>query len=270
MSGIKEFWKKELRELRDLNGWRVSTKLTIGFSCFLFISLVVTVLIFSQSSGNSSKLLFINSVVLIFIFGMLLGVGSRMFEGKEKESLSDPLTGLANRRFFQDTLLKELRRAQRYEKQLSIIMCDIDHFKSINDTYGHNVGDEVLVSIADLMLGSVRATDFVVRYGGEEFVVLLPESTIKEGVSVAEKIRKTVESAGVVSRSRLGLRLKTTLSAGVAAYPFDGETGDGLIMKADKGLYLAKNRGRNRVCTVSEVQIQKRPARRKGDTYNNF
>jgi two-component system cell cycle response regulator len=133
-------------------------------------------------------------------------------------------------------------------------VADIDHFKGVNDTYGHNVGDEVLEQVAGIMLTSVRATDFVVRYGGEEFVILLPETRVADAQQVADKLRKTIGDTIMESTTRPGITLKVSVSAGVAAYPVDGGSGEELILKADKALYYAKQHGRNRVVTVTEAE----------------
>jgi diguanylate cyclase (GGDEF)-like protein len=177
-----------------------------------------------------------------------------MFENTERESLSDPLTGLANRRFFQEILLRELRRAQRSNQPLSLIIADIDHFKGVNDTYGHNVGDEVLEQVGSIMLSSVRATDFVIRYGGEEFVVLMPETRLADALQVANKLRKTIGDTILESTSRPGMTLKVTISGGVAAFPGDGQTGEQLILRADRALYWAKEHGRNQISTMADVE----------------
>jgi diguanylate cyclase (GGDEF)-like protein len=201
----------------------------------------------------SNGQLFLTLILALIIGGLVIFAG-RMFETTERESLSDPLTGLANRRFFQEILLRELRRAQRGNTPVTLLICDIDHFKGVNDTYGHNVGDEVLEQVAGIMLSTVRATDFVIRYGGEEFVILLPETRLADAVAVADKLRKTVGDTILESTSRPGITLKVTISTGVATFPSDGNTGEQVILKADKALYFAKQSGRNRVCTVAEME----------------
>jgi diguanylate cyclase (GGDEF)-like protein len=210
--------------------------------------------VFTAEVTDLSRTQFFNAGYLALIIGGLFIFAGRLFESTERESLSDPLTGLANRRFLQEILLRELRRAQRSNQPVSLIIVDIDHFKGVNDTYGHNVGDEVLEQIAGTMLSSVRATDFVIRYGGEEFVILQPETRAADGATVADKLRKTIGDTIMESTSRPGITLKVTISAGVAAFPVDGQTGDQVILKADKALYWAKQHGRNRVATVHDVE----------------
>ena len=212
--------------------------------------------LFTADMSDLSRSQFFNAAVLALIIGGLVIFAGRMFESTERESLSDPLTGLANRRFLQEILLRELRRAQRSNQPVSLIIADIDHFKGVNDTYGHNVGDEVLEQVAGIMLSSVRATDFVIRYGGEEFVILQPETRAADAAAVADKLRKTIGDTIMESTSRPGITLKVTISAGVAAFPVDGQTGEQVILKADKALYWAKQNGRNRVASVHDMETE--------------
>jgi diguanylate cyclase (GGDEF)-like protein len=209
---------------------------------------------FTAEVSDLTRNQFFNTLILALIIGSLVILAGRMFENTERESLSDPLTGLANRRFFQEILLRELRRAQRSNQPLSLIIADIDHFKGVNDTYGHNVGDEVLEQVGSIMLSSVRATDFVIRYGGEEFVVLMPETRLGDAMQVANKLRKTIGDTILESTSRPGMTLKVTISGGVAAFPGDGQTGEQLILRADRALYWAKEHGRNQICTMNDVE----------------
>src|SRR3979411_6648 len=145
--------------------------------------------VFTADVNSLSRTQFINAFVLALIIGGLVIFVGRLFESTERESLSDPLTGLANRRFLQEILLRELRRAQRSNQPVSLIVADIDHFKGVNDTYGHNVGDEVLEQVAGIMLTGGRATDFVVRYGGGEIALLLPETRVAEAQQGADQLR---------------------------------------------------------------------------------
>ena len=210
--------------------------------------------VFTKDVNDLTRNQFFNTVLLALIIGSLVLLAGRMFETTERESLSDPLTGLANRRFFQEILLREMRRAQRGNQPLSLIIADIDHFKGVNDTYGHSVGDEVLEQVGSIMLSSVRATDFVIRYGGEEFVVLMPETRAVDAVQVANKLRKTIGDTILESTSRPGMTLKVTISGGVGSFPADGQTGEQLILRADRALYWAKEHGRNRIATIADVE----------------
>ena len=130
---------------------------------------------------------------------------------------------------------------------LSVIMLDIDKFKNVNDTYGHRKGDEILTRIGELLLKSVRNSDFVGRYGGEEFIILLPETDANSGFKVAEKIRTLIASANL-----LGEEMPLTESSGISTYPEDGANEEELIEKADQALYYSKNNGRNRSTSWDE------------------
>jgi diguanylate cyclase (GGDEF)-like protein len=209
--------------------------------------------IFTSGVSDLSRTQFFNAFILaLIISGLVIFVG-RAFDTTERESLSDPLTGLANRRFLQEILLRELRRAQRSNQPIALMIVDIDHFKSINDTYGHNAGDEMLEQLAGIMITSVRATDFVVRYGGEEFVILLPETRLADAHQVAEKLRKTIGETVMESTAKPGVTLKCTVSIGVSMYPLDATSGEGMILMADRALYYAKQHGRNQVVTVADA-----------------
>lgn len=160
-------------------------------------------------------------------------------------STRDGLTDLYNRREFDNRLREEALRARRYNKPFSVLMLDVDHFKHVNDRYGHPAGDEVLITVADLIRLNVRPIDAVCRYGGEEFSVILPE-TDKEGARVvAERIRSTL--ADSLTATPQGDMIRVTVSIGIAAFPRDGDTGPALINAADQALYAAKHEGRNLV-----------------------
>ncbi|NOQ51354.1 MAG: diguanylate cyclase [Desulfuromonadaceae bacterium] len=160
---------------------------------------------------------------------------------------TDPLTRLYNRRYLYEKLTAELNRCYRGTSPISLIMADIDHFKRVNDQYGHQVGDEVLVKISDLLQEKLRTYDLAARYGGEEFCLVLPETDLEAAQNIAERIRQRVESLPLAPP--MG-RDKLTMSFGVAAYDgtYDG-TIDELIRAADDALYEAKNGGRNQVKT---------------------
>ncbi len=176
---------------------------------------------------------------------------------REKEvyremAITDALTNVYNRRYFQEVLLREINRAERYGHFLSSLMIDIDDFKLYNDIHGHLSGDEILRQIASLFMQCTRKVDFIFRYGGEEFVFLLPE-TGKEGAFVlAKRIRGVVEGAGFKYGER-----QLTVSIGLAVYPDDVQKGNELISKADEALYQAKRLGKNRVCLL-EIKDDKK------------
>jgi two-component system cell cycle response regulator len=158
----------------------------------------------------------------------------------------DGLTQVSNRRYFEDTLDRELSRCRRYQRSLSLVMVDIDHFKKINDTWGHLAGDAVLKDVATTIRGRIRREDVIARYGGEEFALLLPEIDLKGAVAMAEKVRKLVEKHHFSFDSE---DIPVTVSCGVASLAKKNETASALVKRADEKLYQAKDKGRNRVCS---------------------
>jgi len=164
-------------------------------------------------------------------------------EELREQAIHDPLTKLYNRRYLNETLAREIARAERENNPLSVIISDIDHFKMINDTYGHSVGDRFLVEIANLMKNHARGSDIVCRYGGEEFLLVLPGTIISSAAKRAEEIRQKCTEIIIQHE---GKDLMVTMSFGVATYPDHGEAAEEIIIKADKALYRAKAQGRNR------------------------
>lgn len=142
--------------------------------------------------------------------------------------------------------MEEVERARRYGTGMAVIMADIDQFKRLNDEFGHLLGDEVLRQASSLFHQQLRKIDVVCRFGGEEFAILLTQTTVKPAVTIAEKLRRMVEGFQFP-----GVPRTVTISAGVAAFPTHGKTRDELIRAADNGLYAAKQAGRNRVCLAS-------------------
>lgn len=165
-------------------------------------------------------------------------------------SQTDPLTRLFNRRHLIDVLNTELIRSKRHKATCSIVLADIDHFKTVNDRYGHQKGDEILVCVAELITDQLRPYDIAARYGGEEFCLVLPETSLEEAVDIAERIRIKTENLQFSAESE---GLKLTISFGVTCYSGNTEeTLDDLISRADKALYQAKEKGRNLVVTAKE------------------
>jgi two-component system, cell cycle response regulator len=162
----------------------------------------------------------------------------------------DPLTNLYNRRFLMEILESELQRARRLRSSLSLLIVDLDHFKEVNDRHGHQTGDGVLVQVADALRRGLRSYDVASRYGGEEFVLLLPGTPIAEAVAVAERLRREVESLKITAATGA---VSTTVSIGVACSTAADEASpeiDPLFRRADAALYRAKNNGRNRVVAL--------------------
>jgi two-component system cell cycle response regulator len=181
---------------------------------------------------------------------------AQLFEAMEKMATTDGLTGLTNHRTFQGRLDESLATAKRYGRKLSFILTDVDHFKSVNDTYGHPMGDQVLKGVARILREQARDTDIVARYGGEEFAVIMPETDMAGAQVIAERIRERL--AKEVFQTEQG-PLTVTLSLGVATFPESSQDKQGLIDLADQCLYFAKRHGRNQ--TVTTVQLQAGPRR---------
>jgi diguanylate cyclase (GGDEF)-like protein len=178
----------------------------------------------------------------------------------EEMSLTDHLTGLYNSRYFDKRLTEELGRAKRYGQYLSLIFCDIDFFKKINDTHGHKTGDAVLTALGHIfaseigsaeMLSRLRKSDIVARYGGEEFVIILPQTTKDGGITTAERIRSVIERSTFSTEKGESMG-NITLSFGVSEFPSDAQAVEDLIVKADSAMYAAKNSGRNSVVGWNE------------------
>jgi diguanylate cyclase (GGDEF)-like protein len=164
----------------------------------------------------------------------------------EALSITDPLTGLANRRRLMARLEEEVARARRYKTPMSVVMLDIDHFKQVNDTHGHAMGDEVLRNIGAMLKASVRTTDLAARYGGEEFALVLSHTDIAAAQQVAEGLRQKFAE---LEHHLDGVTLTKTVSMGVASRDGQGEipNSEDLLKHADEALYRAKQGGRNRV-----------------------
>lgn len=170
-------------------------------------------------------------------------------------AVTDSLTGLYVRRYFMVKFQEELLRAQRYEKNLTVIMADMDRFKTINDTHGHSTGDRVLRIVGKFLQQNIRDVDIIARFGGEEFVILLPEADKNEARTVSERLRGNLEHLKLDDLPPL------SISIGIAAYPEDGNDIEELIIRADAAMYAAKQSGRNRVEMYASGMDQLRPER---------
>lgn len=171
---------------------------------------------------------------------------SLAIEALEQRAMTDPLTGLYNRAYLADRFLVELRRARNYGFPMSIALFDIDRFKRINDRYGHLAGDAVLGKFGSFLRERTRSTDTVVRYGGEEFAILMATADGDVAFEQADRIRAELQNTPFVVPGRSD-PIRVTISSGVATYPQDGLTFTDLIAVADAGLYRAKENGRNQV-----------------------
>lgn len=175
----------------------------------------------------------------------------RVHEEAQRLSLTDALTGLSNYRYLRECLRREVERASRFRHTLAVLVLDLDHFKEINDTYGHGAGDAVLAEFARRVRVEIREVDFAFRQGGEEFVVLLPETDEPGAAVVAQRLGEAIRRNPVLVVSHQQehpLRIAVTVSVGVAVYPPHGESGLAVLEAADDALYAAKAAGRNTFC----------------------
>jgi diguanylate cyclase (GGDEF)-like protein len=191
--------------------------------------------------------------IILFLIFRLAGRLSDAYSTIEKMSITDDLTQLFNRRHFHARLDEEIERARRYEHPMSLLMMDLDHFKRINDRYGHQTGDDVLKTIAAILRAKTRNADVVARYGGEEFVVLLPETKQKAARVTAEKLRTAIEQHQLSAPDRSVFHV--TASFGVSSLDMadknNADPGDQIVKMADDAMYQAKQAGRNRVVVFS-------------------
>jgi diguanylate cyclase (GGDEF)-like protein len=171
------------------------------------------------------------------------------FEDTIQKSTHDELTHLLNRSFFQENLDHQLAQAKRNESSLSLLFIDIDDFKEINDEFGHQAGDTVLCSVAKLLDEEIRQSDFAIRYGGEEFVVVMPETGTVDALILSERIRRSIEEHKYVYKKS---KLRLTVSGGVASYPNDANDKEDLIYYADSALYRSKGAGKNCISVFKE------------------
>jgi diguanylate cyclase len=175
-------------------------------------------------------------------------------EAVRNESLTDPLTTLANRKYFDEALARNMLEATTSTEPMSLVLADIDHFKTFNDTFGHLTGDQVLRLVALSIKQTVKGQDIAARYGGEEFAVILPRTALREAITVADHIRRAVMGKELMKRSTGEHLGRVTVSVGVASYR-RGDTIPALIERADACLYAAKRNGRNRVISETDPQV---------------
>jgi two-component system cell cycle response regulator len=168
-------------------------------------------------------------------------------------ALTDGLTGLYNRHYLNTHLGNMVKQAAENSKNLALMILDMDHFKEVNDTYGHDVGDMILKQLAALMIRTARSTDLVARFGGEEFVVLMPETDPLAALGAANRMREMVEATDFTITPDGQKIIKKTVSIGIASLHFEKDSAEALLKRADEALYLAKNSGRNNVKVATKL-----------------
>jgi diguanylate cyclase (GGDEF)-like protein len=195
-----------------------------------------------QSSGEAERRL-----VSVLAEQVALALGNlKLRESLRNQSICDPLTGLFNRRYMEESLEREFSRASRNKSSVSIVMMDLDNFKRFNDTYGHQAGDALLRAFGDLLKRSSRGQDIACRYGGEEFVLVLTDSNLAGALRRAEILRQQVKQLSVEYAGQL--LGAVSISMGVALYPDHGTTMGDVLRASDQALYCAKREGRDRSC----------------------
>ncbi|WP_456392182.1 putative bifunctional diguanylate cyclase/phosphodiesterase [Persephonella sp.] len=260
-TGIPPQKKIEFEEIQITGGTRKKHFRQIHIETHSFlqdspgIGGVLGLVVLSESRLTKKEENILNSILSI----MTLVTGSsralsRAITELEYYAGHDPLTGLYNRRIFEDLLRYEVSRAQRKNYNFSLILIDLDNFKYINDTYGHHTGDMVLKSVADILESSIRDGDLVARIGGDEFVIMLSETPLEQAIQVAERIRKNLEENRICTMD--GSVISVSASLGVVEFPTHGRTKEELLIVVDNALYRAKDMGKNKVYvpTVEEIE----------------
>lgn len=194
-------------------------------------------------------------VLLVTTISLQTAVDVRRISDLEQENITDALTGIYNRRYLDRRLTEEVKRTHRYGFPLSVLLLDIDHFKLLNDSFGHSFGDIVLRSVSQTVVQSARITDVVARYGGEEILVIATDTAVPDAVILAERLREAIESIDLnkLDEGSVGESRTVTVSIGVAGMSDDNSDDESLMEQVDKALYQAKQEGRNRVVTAGSA-----------------
>ena len=203
----------------------------------------------SMLSSIPSSLLFLGGIFVFFVGQLSLKTTNDIKDLAvlKQESITDALTGLRNRRYFDQRISEEVALSTRYKLPLTLMLIDVDHFKKINDTYGHTVGDEVLQTLSKIIQNVVRDSDIVARYGGEEIVIITPNRTKEEAAILAERLREKVEQTKVATIATTQEVVQVTISIGLCSLSPIITDKEALLEESDQSLYLAKKYGRNRV-----------------------
>lgn len=214
-------------------------------------------------SGTPLQYVLLNrgmSIILVWVVALIairhLAIGDQLRESLKKQVSEDPLTGLFNRRHVFNIIQHELNRYRRYREPLALILIDADHFKRVNDSWGHCTGDLVLKRIAEVCRHSVRESDVVGRFGGEEFIIALPQTSAVDAAIVAQRIHRSMRKSAI---SVDGNEITVTLSLGVAECGPEADTFDDLLRAADRALYRAKRTGRDRISLAHARPAQSSP-----------
>ena len=181
---------------------------------------------------------------------------SHLYQQMANLAITDDLTKLFNFRHLDQTLDREMTRCQRYGSPLSVIFFDMDYFKYVNDSHGHLMGSRVLVEVAEILLKSLRSVDIIARYGGDEFVVVLPETSVKTAKRIAKRLHRTIQAHKFLTED--GVPFQMTASFGISGFPEHAETKRELIRLSDQAMYRAKNSGRNQICVANATRRHKR------------
>ncbi len=195
----------------------------------------------TKELSNGDKILLGRTLIGFYLWDE---VTFRAEDSLLRSASTDALTGLYNRGFFQSTLIREFHRSRRYQRPLSLVLMDVDNFKGINDTYGHPIGDKVLIEISNLLLANARGTDFACRYGGEEAVLILPETDLEGATLYAERLREKLKALAITAGQRT---IHLTASFGVAQLRDEMKGPEDLVRCVDSATYHAKKEGRDRV-----------------------
>ncbi|KTD53610.1 regulatory protein (GGDEF domain) [Legionella santicrucis] len=251
------------------NHVNVSSEHALSFLCIpLMAQNDIYGLLYMEIPQETSTAFSQNQQLIITAFSELTALAFanvRLRENLRYQSMRDPLTGLYNRRYLEDFLLKQIHQSERTKSPISLLMLDLDHFKKINDTYGHDAGDVALKELGKILQEDIRVGDIAARYGGEEFIVVFYNTDEKTIRARAESIRQAVSRLQI----KYGAQLvgPITISIGIAVYPIHGRAPTELIESADKALYFAKANGRNKVVLYSEIENRKSSVNKKKSDY---
>lgn len=238
------------QDVRKLPGYLAGSRETVSTACLPLVSLgqVLGLLVVESASSDAFQTADVNALESVADICASAIQNARYFEKVRQLAYRDGVTGIFNRRMFESRIAEEISRASRHQLVFSVIMMDIDHFKQLNDEFGHLLGDEVLRQVSEILNQQLRKSDVLSRYGGEEFAIITPETSAENALAVADKLREVIESWHFP-----GVPRPVTISAGVADYPAQGNTRDELVKAADAALYCAKQAGRNRVIAAGAM-----------------